>query len=78
MPLRREIIRTTVQARKPPAPSDPNRPQLIIVSNREPYEHRARKGHLLCQRTDGGVTSALDPVLRRCGGVWVAWGGGEA
>ena len=58
-------------------PAEP-RDGLIVVSNREPYEHLIRKGHLICQRTDGGLTSALDPVLKRLGGVWVAWGSGEA
>lgn len=52
--------------------------QLIVVSNREPYEHRRLKGQIVCQRTDGGLTSALDPVLSRLGGTWVAWGSGEA
>lgn len=33
---------------------------------------------MVCQRTDGGLTSALDPVMRRLGGTWVAWGSGEA
>lgn len=54
------------------------RPDLIVVSNRQPYEHVIRKGHRLCQRTDGGLTSALDPILKRLGGVWAAWGNGEA
>jgi trehalose 6-phosphate synthase len=52
-------------------------PPIIVVSNREPYEHRRVKGQLTCQRTDGGLTSALDPVLRRLGGTWVAWGSGD-
>jgi len=51
---------------------------LIVVSNREPYEHRRLKGRLVCRHTDGGLTSALDPVMRRLGGTWVAWGSGEA
>jgi trehalose 6-phosphate synthase len=55
-----------------------SRAELILVSNREPYEHVLRKGHRLCERTDGGLTSALDPVLKRLGGIWVAWGSGEA
>jgi trehalose 6-phosphate synthase/phosphatase len=52
-------------------------PKLIVVSNREPYEHRRRDGRLVCERTDGGLTSALDPALRRLGGMWIAWGSGE-
>ena len=55
-----------------------NGADLIVVSNREPYEHIWRRGHLAWQRTDGGLTSALDRALRRLRGVWVAWGSGEA
>ena len=51
---------------------------VIVVSNRQPYEHLIHKGQPICQRTDGGLTSALDPVLKRIGGVWIAWGSGEA
>ncbi|MDQ6734401.1 MAG: trehalose-6-phosphate synthase, partial [Nitrospirota bacterium] len=51
-----------------------SRAGLIVVSNHQPYEHVIRKGHPICQRTEGGLTSALDPVLKRIGGVWVAWG----
>jgi trehalose 6-phosphate synthase/phosphatase len=53
--------------------------RFIVVSNRQPYEHHWENDQLVCTRTDGGLTSALDPVLRRCGGTWIAWGsGGEA
>jgi trehalose 6-phosphate synthase len=51
---------------------------LIVVSNREPYEHNVVDGRVVCQRTDGGLVSALDPVLTRLGGTWVAWGSGTA
>jgi trehalose 6-phosphate synthase/phosphatase len=52
--------------------------RLIAVSNRQPYEHHQENNRVVCKRTDGGLTSALDPVLRRCGGTWVAWGSGPA
>jgi trehalose 6-phosphate synthase len=52
--------------------------KLIVVANREPYSHRSRDGHLECVRPAGGLTTALDPVMRACGGVWVAHGSGEA
>jgi trehalose 6-phosphate synthase/phosphatase len=55
-----------------------NRHRLIVVSNRQPYEHFWEGDQLVCIRTDGGLTSALDPVLRHCGGTWVAWGSGPA
>ena len=51
---------------------------LIVVSNREPYEHNSVDGSVVCQHTDGGLVSALDPVLKRIGGTWVAWGSGDA
>ena len=51
---------------------------VIVVSNREPYEHNSVDGRVVCQRTDGGLVSALDPVLSRLGGTWVAWGSGVA
>ncbi len=49
---------------------------LIVVSNREPYEHNSVKGRVVCQRTDGGLVSALDPVMKHMGGTWIAWGSG--
>ena len=55
-----------------------DRQRLIVVSNRQPYEHRWQSNQLVCARTDGGLTAALDPVLRRHGGTWVAWGSGSA
>ena len=52
--------------------------RLIIVSNREPYEHRLVKNHLIWERASGGLISALDPMMRRLGGTWIAWGSGKA
>ncbi len=53
-------------------------PNLIVVSHREPYEHNSVDGRVVCQHTDGGLVSALDPILKRLGGTWVAWGSGDA
>jgi trehalose 6-phosphate synthase len=52
--------------------------RLVVVSNREPYEHRHIKDRLVWEKTSGGLTSALDPVMRRLGGTWIAWGSGKA
>lgn len=53
--------------------------KLIVVSNREPYIHRTLPGGgVECIRPAGGLTTALDPVMRACGGVWVAHGSGNA
>ncbi|MFA5261405.1 MAG: trehalose-6-phosphate synthase, partial [Candidatus Omnitrophota bacterium] len=51
---------------------------FVVVSNREPYVHVFQKNNIKCQRGVGGVTSALDPVMRACGGTWVAYGQGDA
>ncbi len=51
---------------------------LILVSNREPYEHlAARESVPTVRRPAGGLVSALDPTMRRTHGVWVAWGSGS-
>lgn len=54
--------------------------RFLVVSNREPYEHRVEEetGEIVVERPAGGLTSALDPVLRAVGGVWIAWGSGDA
>lgn len=53
--------------------------QLILVSNRQPYRHTTADGGetRVIDRPTGGVTSALDPVMQRIGGTWIAWGDGE-
>lgn len=53
--------------------------RLILLSNREPFEHRrAADGSLSIGVPAGGLTSALQPVLVATGGTWVAWGSGSA
>jgi trehalose 6-phosphate synthase len=52
--------------------------KLIVVANREPYIHRYKDGDIEWIRPAGGLTTALDPVMQACGGVWVAHGSGDA
>lgn len=52
--------------------------RLIVVSNREPYIHRYSGGQIDCERPASGMAAALDPVMRTCGGTWIAHGGGDA
>ena len=54
--------------------------RLLVVSNREPYEHiwTEESGAIEVRRPAGGLTSALDPLLQATGGVWIAWGSGDA
>ena len=52
--------------------------QVIVVSNREPYIHNRVDGRVVLQTPASGLVSALEPVMRACGGVWVAHGSGSA
>jgi trehalose 6-phosphate synthase len=52
--------------------------KLIVVANREPYIHSFENGAVRCRRPASGLTTALDPVMQACGGVWIAHGSGSA
>lgn len=52
--------------------------QLIVVANREPYTHRHAGRRIECVFPASGMATALDPILRACGGTWVAHGSGDA
>lgn len=54
------------------------RRHFIVVSNREPYIHRLEGEEIICERPVSGMVSALEPVMRVCGGSWVAHGSGNA
>ncbi len=51
---------------------------FIVVSNREPYVHNYSGSEIQCVMPASGLTTALDPVMRACGGVWIAHGSGAA
>lgn len=53
---------------------------FFVVSNREPYMHILDEitGKAKWTRPASGVVTALDPVLRACGGTWIAHGSGNA
>ncbi len=53
--------------------------EVIIISNREPYIHnRTEDGGVALQTPASGLVSALEPVMRACGGTWIAHGSGSA
>lgn len=53
--------------------------QILVVSNREPYIHNRRDdGSVSVQIPASGLVSALEPVIRACGGTWIAHGSGTA
>ncbi|HCZ48888.1 MAG TPA: trehalose-6-phosphate synthase [Gammaproteobacteria bacterium] len=52
------------------------RRRLVVVSNRLPFViSRAADGTLVSRPGSGGLVTALLPVLRDRGGVWVGWPG---
>jgi trehalose 6-phosphate synthase len=53
-------------------------PKIVVVANREPYIHVYQGDEVHCMRPASGLTTALDPLMRACGGVWVAHGSGAA
>jgi trehalose 6-phosphate synthase len=54
-------------------------PRLILLSNREPVEHRlGAAGQPVAVAPAGGVTAALQPAVSATGGPWIAWGSGPA
>ncbi len=52
--------------------------RLIVVSNREPYEHVHRGRNIEAVVPASGVVTALEPVLVACDGTWVAHASGDA
>jgi trehalose-6-phosphate synthase len=50
----------------------------MVRRNHDPYVHRLEGEDLVCERPISGLVTALDPVMRACGGTWVAHGGGNA
>jgi trehalose 6-phosphate synthase/phosphatase len=48
---------------------------LVVVSNRLPFVAERKGATLHLKPSPGGLVAALDPVLRRRGGVWVGWAG---
>jgi trehalose 6-phosphate synthase len=52
--------------------------EVIIISNREPYIHNKNHDGIVLQTPASGLVSALEPVMRACGGTWIAHGSGTA
>jgi alpha,alpha-trehalose-phosphate synthase [UDP-forming] len=49
--------------------------RLVIISNREPFSITVNDQTVQLEKTPGGLVSALDPVLRENGGLWICWEG---
>lgn len=52
--------------------------EVIVVSNREPYIHNREGSEIILQIPASGLVAAIEPIMRACGGTWVAHGSGSA
>src|SRR5260221_4030375 len=52
--------------------------KFVVVANREPFSHVFHDGEIYCEQPASGLTTALDPVMCACGGVWLPHGSGDA
>ncbi|MCL4427621.1 MAG: trehalose-6-phosphate synthase [Deltaproteobacteria bacterium] len=51
---------------------------LIVVSNREPVAHEYVGKKIKPVKSVGGLTIALEPIMKNLNGTWIAYGGGSA
>ncbi len=51
---------------------------FLVIANREPYTHIRDGGRIKCVTPASGLVTAVEPVLRACGGTWVASASGDA
>ncbi len=52
--------------------------KLTVIANREPYIHVRKGDKIEIIRPASGLVTALEPILRQCGGLWIAHGSGSA
>lgn len=52
--------------------------KLVVVSNREPYMHIHEGREIRCIVPASGMITAMEPILKACGGLWIAAGSGDA
>ncbi|MBI2966596.1 MAG: trehalose-6-phosphate synthase [Bacteroidetes bacterium] len=52
--------------------------KMIVVSNREPYMHIHDGKNIKCIVPASGMITAMEPILKACGGLWIASGTGDA
>ena len=48
--------------------------QIIVVSNRQPHSHVWRQGAIQVEQTPSGLVTAIEPMVRACGGLHQARG----
>ena len=53
----------------------PRTHSLLILSNRGPMTFKETEAGVEATKSVGGLVSAIEPIIKKTGGVWVAWGG---
>ncbi len=51
---------------------------LVVVSHREPYMHIHNGKEIKYIVPASGMVTAMEPILKACGGIWIAAGTGDA
>jgi len=51
---------------------------FVVIANREPYTHVRQGREVRCLVPPSGLVTAVEPILRACGGTWIAHGSGDA
>ncbi len=52
--------------------------QVMVVSCREPYSHEHTAQGVRVTSPASGLVTALEPIVRACGGTWIAHASGSA
>lgn len=53
--------------------------RLVVIANREPYSHEWKAGGMVAvERPASGLVTGIEPILRACGGTWIAHASGSA
>ncbi len=52
--------------------------EVLVVSNREPYQHVHVGAKIESRFPASGLVTALEPIVRACSGTWIAHGSGDA
>jgi trehalose-6-phosphate synthase len=52
--------------------------RICVIANREPYIHVRNEGRIDLMTPASGLVTALEPIARTSGGLWIAHGGGSA
>lgn len=51
---------------------------FLVVANREPYTHIREGANIRCVMPASGLVTAVEPILRACGGTWIGSASGDA